>query len=109
MRVSTRSAGQAAVVDIAGEVDMFTSPDLRRELSRLTGDSVPRVIVNLEEVSFMDSSGIATLVQTLKEMRPFGGKLILAAPGETVLRVLKLSNLTSLFEIHGSVEEAAAE
>jgi anti-sigma B factor antagonist len=109
MRVSTRTAGEATVVDVAGEVDMFTSPDLRKELSRLTGDSVPKVVVNLESVSFMDSSGIATLVQALKEMRPFGGRLVLAAPGDTVQRVLRLSNLTSLFEIHDTVEGATAE
>ena len=106
MKVSTRFADGVAVVSVAGEVDMFTSPELRQELHRLTSDAVPRIVVDLGQVSFMDSSGIATLVQALKEARPFGGELFLAAPGETVLRVLRLANLTSLFKVHDTVEGA---
>lgn len=109
MKVSTRNADGAAIVTISGEVDMFTSPDLRRELRQLTRDAVPRIVVDLSDVGFMDSSGIATLVQGLKEARPFGGDLLLAAPNETVLRVLKLANLTKLFRVHETVEEALAE
>jgi len=106
MKLSTRISAGTAVVDVSGEVDMFTSPELRQELQRLTGDAVPRIVVNLGDVGFMDSSGIATLVQALKEARPFGGKVILAAPGETVMRVLRLANLTSLFTVHETVEGA---
>jgi len=106
MKLNTRFSAGTAIVTVTGEVDMFTSPDLRQALQQLTGDAVPRIVVDLGEVSFMDSSGIATLVQALKEARPFGGQVILAAPGETVLRVLRLSNLTSLFSVHETVEGA---
>jgi anti-sigma B factor antagonist len=106
MKVDTRFSAGAAIVSVSGEVDMFTSPDLRHELQRLTEDAVPRIVVDLKEVNFMDSSGIATLVQALKEARPFGGKVVLAAPGETVMRVLRLANLTSLFSVHETVEGA---
>jgi len=106
MKVSTSFSDGAAIVAISGEVDMFTSPDLRRELQRLTRDSVKRIVVDLSDVAFMDSSGIATLVQGLKESRPYGGELRLAAPGETVMRVLELANLTKLFSVHDTVEGA---
>ena len=106
MKVTTKKAGEAAIVAISGEVDMFSSPDLRRELQGLTRRKVARIVVDLSDVGFMDSSGIATLVQGLKEARPFGGKFLLAAPTETVLRVLQLANLTELFGVHETVEEA---
>lgn len=109
MKVSTSFSGETAVVAISGEVDMFTSPDLRRELRRLTRGAVKKIVVDLEGVGFMDSSGIATLVQGLKEARPFGGDLLLAAPGETVMRVLQLANLTKLFRVHETVDGALAE
>jgi anti-anti-sigma factor len=56
----------------------------------------------------MDSSGIATLVQAYKESRPHEGQVCLAAPAGNVMRVLKLSNLTALFQVFDTVEAAAA-
>ncbi len=106
MRIRTRFQEGVAVVSIEGDVDMYTSPELRSALSELTGERVPRIVLDLGAVPFMDSSGIATLVQTLKEARPYGGEVRLAAPGKNVLRILELSNLMALFPIHGSVEEA---
>jgi anti-sigma B factor antagonist len=109
MKVETRILETAAVVDISGDVDMSTSPRLRRALIDLTDDRQKRIVVNLGSVGFLDSSGIATLVQALKEARPFGGEVRLASPSTNVLRVLKLSNLSALFPIFDSVDEAVAE
>jgi anti-sigma B factor antagonist len=107
MKVEKRKIGKAVVVDVHGDVDMYTSPRLREALSGLTRKRVTTIVVNLQEVKFMDSSGIATLVQAYKEARPFGGEIRLASPGGNVLRVFKLSNLTSLFPVYDSVEKAA--
>lgn len=106
MKVSTRNLDGVPVVDVKGDVDMHTSPALLQALSRLTEDSRRLIVVNLAEVDFMDSSGVATLVQALKEVRPHGGQIRLAAPGGNVTRVFKLSNLTSLFPSYATVEEA---
>jgi anti-sigma B factor antagonist len=106
MKLSNRSVDGVPVVDVVGDVDMYTSPGLREQLSKFTGKQEKRIVVNLEGVEFMDSSGIATLVQAYKEARPFKGEVCLASPAGNVLRVLKLSNLTSLFPVFDSVDEA---
>ena len=106
MKVSTQVEARGALVEVQGEVDMHSSPKLRQELARLTGDRVKTIVVDLKGVEFMDSSGIATLVQALKEARPFGGRVRLASPGGNVMRVLKLSNLTTLFEVYETRDEA---
>jgi len=106
MKLNSRTVDGVPVVDIEGDVDMYTSPGLREQLSKFTSKQQKRIVVNLAGVEFMDSSGIATLVQAYKEARPFNGEVCLASPAGNVLRVLKLSNLTSLFPVFDSVEEA---
>ena len=106
MKVTHRLLEGVAVVDVEGDVDMYTSPRLRDVLAQFTSRRTRRIVVNLKSVEFMDSSGIATLVQAYKEMRPFEGEVRLAAPAGNVLRVLKLSNLTALFPVFDTVEEA---
>ena len=106
MKVKKRIDGDVAVVEVVGDVDMYTSPKLRDALSSFTRGKVRRIIVNLAGVEFMDSSGIATIVQAYKEIRPRGGEVCLASPAGNVLRVFELSNLTSLFPVYDSVEEA---
>jgi anti-sigma B factor antagonist len=109
MKVHHRFIDSVALVAVEGDVDMYSSPDLRQTLQRLTSDRVKVIAVDLSAVDFMDSSGIATLVQALKEARPYGGEIRLARPGGNVMRVLKLSNLTSLFPVFETVDEACAE
>jgi anti-sigma B factor antagonist len=106
MKLSNRSVGGVPVVDVEGDVDMYSSPGLREQLSKCTAKKPRRIVVNLAAVEFMDSSGIATLVQAYKEARPFNGQVCLASPAGNVLRVLKLSNLTSLFPVFDTVEDA---
>ena len=106
MKLNKRLVEGVPVVDIEGDVDMYTSPGLRELLAKFTAKQQKRIVVNLEGVEFMDSSGIATLVQAYKEARPYSGEVCLASPAGNVLRVLKLSNLTSLFPVFDSVEEA---
>ena len=106
MKVKKRIEGDIAVVEIVGDVDMYTSPKLRDALSPLTRGKVRRIIVNLARVEFMDSSGIATIVQAYKEILPSGGEICLASPAGNVLRVFELSNLTALFPVYDSVDEA---
>ena len=108
MKVATRVVSGVPVVDVDGDVDMHTSPTLLQALSRLTEDATPLIVVNLEHVGFMASSGVATLEQALTESRPHGGALRLAACGGNVTRVFKLSNLTSLFPGYPTVEAAVA-
>ena len=95
-----------AQVSVEGEIDMFTSPNLRDTLLPFFKKKVDGIVVDLSLVSFMDSSGIATLVEGLqwgkKEKRAF----VLSGLGKTVFNALSLTKLDNVFTIKKNIQEA---
>jgi anti-sigma B factor antagonist len=106
--VESRKAGRWTVVDVEGEVDVFTAPKLRERIIALLDDGSDRLIVNLEKVLFMDSTGLGVLVGALKRVKEKNGELALAGAQGTVLRVLSVTGLNAVFPMHDTVEQAAA-
>ena len=105
MKTATREQPGTTIVDIMGDIDMGTSPGLRKTLL----DSLkktPRLVVNLREVRYVDSSGIASLVEVLKEARNTEKRLVLFGLNKTVHQVLQLTRLSTIFEIRETEEEA---
>ena len=87
------------VVRAAGELDVNTAPELREQLTRLIGEDSRRIVVDLSEVSFVDSTALSVLVSALKRLRQADGDLELAAPNPSVRRVFEITGLTRLFTI----------
>lgn len=100
--VETSESGGEIAIKVAGEVDLYTSPDLRNAISKALGKGTGPVRVQLEEVSYMDSSGVATLVEGLRSADRGSIDFILDNPSKAVMKVLQLSRLDSVFTIHGS-------
>jgi anti-sigma B factor antagonist len=98
VRTETTEDG-AAIVRIEGEVDMLESPKLRSELMKLVEDETPVIAVDLANVGFMDSAGIATLVEGYQGAREYGGKFKLVNLSQRVLGALSLARLDRVFEI----------
>jgi anti-sigma B factor antagonist len=96
------------VVDVAGEVDVFTAPKLRDSIIGLLTDGKTHIVVNLEAVGFMDSTGLGVLVGGLKRVKERDGVLAIAGAQGTVLRVLNVTGLNAVFPMHATVESAAA-
>src|SRR6266496_1292886 len=96
-----------AVVHISGEVDLATCPQLRDVLAELVDRGVHHLIVDLEQVSFLDSSGIGVLIGVLRRLREHGGSLHLTAPRPHVRRVLELTGITTLLPTYATLDEAA--
>ncbi len=94
------------VVEIRGEVDLYSSPDLRKVLLQLTSASTPVLIIDLGNVKYMDSSGVATLVEALQQVGKYDGKLKLAQLRDAVKDVFELSRLDKVFDIYSSLESA---
>jgi len=94
------------MVRVTGEVDMFTSPGLRDTLVLLFDKMVDAIVVDLSNVSFMDSSGIATLVEGLQWSRKNDRQFILAGLGDTVLNALSLTKLDHVFTIQDNAARA---
>ena len=104
--VSSRPSGDRTVVHVAGEIDVYTAPTLREELAGLVDDGKTDIVVDLTDVSFMDSTGLGVLVGALKRVRTTGGDLKLVIDQEKVLKVFRITALTQVFEIHPTLDEA---
>ena len=105
--IKTKNQGDVAIVEIEGEVDLYSSPNLRSVLLDLTKSKNSAILVNLLNVKYMDSSGVATLVEALQQVGKYGGKLKIANLRNSVKDVFELSRLDKVFDIYESVEAAA--
>jgi len=107
MEISTREAGNATIVDITGDITLYNSPEVRRVLlDLLKTKHVPRVVVNLEKVKYIDSAGVASLVEGLKTSRDLKSGFALYGLSKTTREVLELTRLIKVFEVYDN-EEAA--
>lgn len=101
-----RWAGKAAVVDVVGEIDLNTSNAFQQDLLELLDKSPERIVVNLSGVSYMDSSGVASLVKLLSRIRRTNGSLVLYGLTDRVRGVFEITRLDSVFEIRADEQEA---
>ncbi len=106
LTIRPRREGGAAVVALEGEVTVFTSPALRERLRSVLEDGPRRIVMDLSGVGYVDSSGVATLVEALREIRGLGGEMVLAGVAERVRGVLEIARLDTVFPTAETVEEA---
>src|SRR3954447_25678505 len=97
--MAVTESGEAAVVSIAGELDLATAPRLRDELIALVGRDVRTVTVEMSGLEFVDSTGLAVLISGLKRLRECGGDLTLQSPSSKTMKVLEITGLTRVFVI----------
>ena len=109
MQIAARPATGGTILDITGDIDLAHSPAVRKALlQEIKEKKTPKVFLNLEKVRYIDSSGIASLVEGLKASRDMGSRLILYGLSKTVREVMELSRLQKIFEIHESEAQALA-
>jgi anti-sigma B factor antagonist len=89
--------GGIPVLLARGEIDVYTSPDFRRELQALVAGDAPRVVVDFAAVDFIDSSGLGVLVGALKRMRERDGSIVLRGMTPSTKKVFDITGLTNLF------------
>ena len=94
------------VITVEGEIDVYTAPKLREKLIDLVNKGNFHLIVNMEKVEFLDSTGLGVLVGGLKRVRAHDGTLDLVCTQERILKIFRITGLTKVFGIHGSVQEA---
>ncbi len=109
MQISARRLDQTTIFDITGHIDLANSPELRKMLLKeLRENKTPRVILNLTGVRYIDSSGVASLVEGLKAARDQGLRFILFGLSPSAREVLQLSRLIKIFEVFETEQEALA-
>jgi anti-sigma B factor antagonist len=107
MHISTRQTGNDTIVDVVGDITLYNSPEIRKVLlDLLKVKRVDRVIVNLERVKYIDSAGIASLVEGLKISRDLRSGFALYGLSPTARQVLELTRLIKVFEVHDNEQEA---
>jgi len=99
MQVNLEEMGNISVVRVQGDIDINSSPDVKKSFDDLIQNKKEKVVVNLKEVDYVDSSGLATLVEVLKKLRSYGGSLKLTNLSEKVLGLFEITKLNKLFDI----------
>jgi len=103
--LTVETVGDARVVKLGGELDLYNAPKVREALGQASKDSPQRIVVDLSEVEFIDSTALGVLIEArtkLNNRRAF----LLAAPGLETRRALEISGLDRHFTVHESVSEA---
>lgn len=106
MKVQVRNADNVAIIDCRGEVDLYSSTHLREALLKSIRAEGPSVLVNMEEVGYIDSSGIATLVEGLQLSRQTKTRFGLFGLRSNARSVLELARLHKVFNIFDDEHEA---
>jgi anti-sigma B factor antagonist len=108
LSLDTRPAGEQTVVVVGGEIDVYTAPKLRDRLVELVNAGNYHLIIDLEAVDFLDSTGLGVLVGALKRVRVHQGSLRLVCTQERLVKIFRITGLAKVFTIYDSVEAAAA-
>jgi anti-sigma B factor antagonist len=105
MKISVRDAGEAKIVEVEGDVDLGTSPDLRRTLFDALHRS-HKLALNLAAIRYIDSSGIATLIEVLKDSQRLGKEFVLYGLSPAVQHVFRLTHVIRIFQVFNTEQEA---
>ena len=108
LSLDTRQVGDRTIVAVGGEIDVYTAPRLRDKITELVSDGHYALVVDMEGVDFLDSTGLGVLVGGLKRVRAHDGSLRLVCTQERILKIFRITGLTKVFPIHASVDEALA-
>jgi anti-sigma B factor antagonist len=97
------------ILAVKGEVDVYTAPRLREKLVDLVSQGHRHIVVDLDGVDFLDSTGLGVLVGGLKRLRSNSGDMSLVCTQARILKVFEITGLTTVFSISKSVDEATAD
>ncbi len=106
LTITTRSVDDHTVVSVAGEIDVYTAPQLRVKLVDLVDAGDRHLVVDMRDVDFLDSTGLGVLVGTLKRVKAANGSLALVCTQERIVKIFRITGLERVFTIASSVEDA---
>lgn len=106
LSLATHQVGDHSVVEITGEIDVYTAPKLRDHLSELVGHGQSSIVIDLDQVDFLDSTGLGVLVGGLKKVRAVDGSLSIVCTQERLLKIFRITQLSKVFNIYPSQTEA---
>jgi anti-sigma B factor antagonist len=99
LRIEVANTTSPTTVVLTGEIDILSAGRLRETLMAVCNSGEPRVVVDMTNVTFMDSTGLSALVSSAKRFRSAGGEVALRSPGPSVRKVMEITGLTRVFAI----------
>jgi len=106
MEISRRDSEDIVILDVNGEIDLYNAPEIKDTINKLIEEKKYNVVINLDKVSYIDSSGIGALISSLSNLKKYQGGLKICNVSGSVRKVFELTKLTSFFEIYDSEQEA---
>jgi anti-sigma B factor antagonist len=108
LTLATNEVEGATIIAVGGEIDVYTAPKLRDKITELVAEGVYDIIVDMEAVEFLDSTGLGVLVGGLKKVRAHDGSLQLICTQDRLLKIFRITGLAKVFVIHDSADGALA-
>lgn len=101
-----KAAGDAYVIALSGEIDLYTAPEFKQQLLEVIGQGGKQVVVDFTDTTFIDSTTLGVLVGGVKRLRPAGGQLSLVCSDRNITKIFEITGLTKVFPIYETRDEA---
>ena len=108
MEIKIKKESDVSILEIEGEVDVYYSSRLEEKVKNLISEGERRVIIDMTEVSYMDSSGLGVLVGSLKNLKKSKGEMKIAGVKGEIMNVFEITRLNTFFDMYNTVPEALA-
>jgi anti-sigma B factor antagonist len=108
LTLDARTDGPFQIIEVGGEIDVYTAPRLREAIVAAIDAGHTRLVVDVEKVEFLDSTGLGVLVGALKKVRADSGTLDIVCTQERILKIFDITGLDKVFGLHDSVPAAIA-
>jgi anti-sigma B factor antagonist len=99
---------QTGILALEGDIDLHRSPEVKETLEPLIAQKVPRILVDFSAVTYIDSSGLATMIETLQRINSYGGKFAMFGLRESVRTVFEIARLDQIFRLFADEASALA-
>jgi anti-sigma B factor antagonist len=106
---SVRQRDEMQILDVVGEIDVYTAPQFKEAVNNVIASGQNHLVINMDRVTYMDSSGFGTLLSATKRLRPEGGTVNLVKCNSPITRMLRITRLDTIFGTYASEEDAIAE
>jgi anti-sigma B factor antagonist len=106
MDISSRTKGEVVILDISGEIDLYNAPEIKDIINKLIEQKRYNVVINLKDVTYIDSSGIGALISSLSNLKKYQGGLKIINVFASVRKVFELTKLTSFFDIYDNEDDS---
>lgn len=106
LKIESKEVDGVGVITLEGEVDVYTAPKLKSRLIDMVDEGRYNIVVDLQKVDFMDSSGLGVLVGGLKRVKSHQGSITLVCTQENILKIFRITGLVKVFPIYSSEAEA---